>query len=330
MPDPVATIVIPNYNGARFLPDLLASLDRQSDRRFVVLVVDDCSTDGGPDTDALRRRGIQFLRNECNLGFAGTCNAGIRQAQTPWVALLNNDTTVDVDWFAAAAAEFNDRRVTSIASLVLLADPPHRIDSAGDVYSVAGGAAKRNHLAPRDSAIDLADTCFSACGASAFYRRSALEQVGLLDDRFISYYEDVDLGFRLAWAGGICRFARQSVCYHKLSASYSPTGWAYHFNSARNAEIVWQSMMPDGLQRRYARARRAFLGIQHLNKLRQGCLRPYRAGRAEAKSCAAWIEERRRSRDAFAIVTEAEIERRLERDWFRLHVRGSMRARGCA
>lgn len=326
MNEPLATIVIPNYNGARFLPALLESLARQSDRRFRVTIVDDCSPDGGVGRAADGFDFVDVVQNETNLGFAGACNVGLRRARTALVALLNNDTTLDPHWFANAVAAFDADDVGSVASLVLLAEPPHCIDSAGDVYSVAGGAAKRMHLAPREGAAGLSEDCFSACGASAFYRRSALDAVGLLDEQFESYYEDVDLGFRLAWAGFRCRFARDSICYHHLSASYSPKGWAYHFNSARNAEIVWQSNMPDSLRRRFAGARRAFLAIQAMNKLRQGCWRAYRAGRAAGRRETARIKAKRDAIRDVASVGEDEIAQRLEHEWFALHVRGSIRA----
>lgn len=327
MTEPIATIVIPNYNGARFLPALLESLDRQSDRRFVVTIVDDCSPDGGVGDIVGNRSYVRCLSNTTNLGFAGTCNVGLREARTPFVAILNNDTTLDPDWFAAAIAGFHTDDVASVASLVLLAEPPHPIDSAGDVYSIAGGAAKRLHLAPRESVSDLPEACFSACGASAFFRRSVLEQVGYLEERFESYYEDVDLGFRLAWAGYRCRFARDSICYHHLSASYNPKGRTYHFNSARNAEFVWQANMPESLRRKYSGARRAFLAIQSLNKFRQGCWRAYRDGRAAAISDRVHIEQRREEIRRFAAVTDRQIAERLEQDWFSLHVRGSLRQR---
>ncbi|MCB9853414.1 MAG: glycosyltransferase family 2 protein [Phycisphaerales bacterium] len=326
MTDPLATIVIPNYNGARFLPALLGSLARQSDRRFVVTIVDDCSPDGGVGDAARDYPFVEVVQNETNLGFAGACNVGLRRARTPFVTLLNNDTTVDSQWFENAMDAFDADDIGSVASLVLLAEPPHLIDSAGDVYSVAGGAAKRAHLAPREAAAGLSDECFSACGASAFFRRSALDAVGLLDEAFESYYEDVDLGFRLAWAGYRCRFAGNSICYHHLSASYSPKGWKYHYNSARNAEIVWQANMPKTLRRKFAGARRAFLAIQSMNKLRQGVWRAYRQGRAAGRRDAARIEAKRAAQQKLASISDEQLAQRLVHDWFSLHVRGSLRA----
>lgn len=322
MPDADATIIVPNYNGMRFLPDLMASLERQSLGGARIIVVDDASTDDSCAYLRGEHPTVTVLRNERNLGFAGTCNAGLRAATTTFVVLLNNDTTVDEDWLATGLAAFDAPDVAAVASLVVLADPPHRIDSAGDVYSVVGGAAKRCHGRPRESARDLPREVFSACGASAFYRREVIVQLGCLDERMVSYYEDVDMGFRLAWAGNRCVFEPRSVCYHRLSASYDPRGWNYHFNSARNAEIIWQALTPESIRDEFANARRVFLAIQAAHKWRRGCLKAHRAGRRAAAEAVDWIARKRADVAKLAGdsgVTAEEIAARLVRDWWRLH-----------
>jgi GT2 family glycosyltransferase len=140
MSDPLATVIIPNYNGLRYLPRLMETLHAQSDQRFRITVVDDRSP--GRDVDYLHSQwpDVHVIRNPHNLGFAGSCNAGMRLADTPLVVLLNNDTHVDVNWFAEGVRPFDDPRVAAVASLVVLAEPPHPIDTAGDIYSIAGGA----------------------------------------------------------------------------------------------------------------------------------------------------------------------------------------------
>jgi len=321
MSDPIATVVIPNYNGLRFLPRLMASLAAQSDRRFVVTVVDDCSTDESAAWLKANQPGVRLIENPKNLGFAGSCNAGMRAATTPLVVLLNNDTHLDENWFAAGVSPFDDPNVGSVASLVLLAEAPHPIDTAGDVYSVAGGALKRNHLMPRESAENLSAGAFSPCGASAFYRRAAVAGVGYLDERFESYYEDVDLGFRLAWAGYRCAFARASICYHHLSASYKPTSRKYHLNSSRNAEIVWWSHLPRRMRRRFLPAHMAFLLFQCLNKVIQGQGLAFIAGKWQVLRHLEHIREKRRANAAIARATDEQIEALLVRDWWGLHVR---------
>lgn len=320
MVTPAATIVIPNFNGLRFLPRLMTSLAAQSDPRGCVIVVDDMSSD---DSVAYLRRewpSVRLIENEANLGFAGACNVGMKAADTPFVVLLNNDTHLDEDWLAEGLRPFEAPDVGAVASLVLLAEAPHPIDTAGDVFSVAGGAVKRGHLSPREIADTFDSQVLSACGASAFYRREAVEAVGYLDESFQSYYEDVDLGLRLAWAGYQCVFAPRSICYHYLSSSYSPTGWRYHYNSARNAEIVWWADLPARLRWRYLPAHLCFLALQAANKLRQGCLKPYLAGKLASLGCRSLIRRKREEISHYAVVSSSEMATKLRRDWWRLHM----------
>ena len=319
MASPHASVIIPNYNGRRFLPKLLESLAAQRGAALSVFLVDDASGDDSAAYVQSEWPEVRLIRNSRNLGFAASCNAGLRQATTPFVVLLNNDTHVEADWLVEGLRPFDEPDVGSVASLALLAEPPHLIDTAGDIYSVAGGAVKRKHLGPREDAEAMDSAPFSPSGVSAFYRRDALEKVGLLDERFESYYEDVDLGFRLAWAGYRCAFAPLSICYHHLSASYHPRSWRYHFNSARNAEIVWWSHMPR--RARYLPAHLAFLAMQLVNKTRQGVGPAYVAGKVAAWGHMRHVIKKRRASVGHTTLPASTIEAQLVRDWWTLHVR---------
>lgn len=320
MSSPLVTVVIPNYNGIRYLPHLMASLTSQSDDRLQVVIVDDRSADESVEYLRDAWPTMTVVCNERNLGFAGSCNVGMRSAMTPYVALLNNDTHVDECWLAEAIKPFDEPRVGAVASLVLLAEPPHLIDTAGDIYSVAGGAVKRNHLEPRESVAGLPRRVFSPCGASAFYRREAVAEAGYLDERFVSYYEDVDLGFRLGWAGYRCVFAPESICYHHLSSSYSPSGWSYHFNSARNAELVWWSHMSPRLLRKHFLSHLLFLALQGLAEARRGRIASFVAGKWTVLRYVSHIRAKRAADERLARVADNEIEALLEHDWWDLHV----------
>lgn len=326
MAAPLATVIIPNYNGRTFLPKLLESLAAQRGVEFAICVVDDASRDDSAAFLQGQWPSVQLIRNDRNVGFAASCNVGLRAATTPFVVLLNNDTHVAPDWLVEGLRPFDEPDVGSVASLALLADPPHFIDTAGDVFSVAGGAVKRMHLCPRESAEGLDAAPFSPSGVSAFYRREALEQVGLLDEQFESYYEDVDLGFRLAWAGYRCEFAPRSVCYHHLSASYHPRSWRYHYNSARNAEIVWWSHMPR--RARYLAAHFPFLAMQLVHKTWQGVGPAYVAGKMAALGHLGHIVQKRQASVGRASAPASKIEERLIRDWWELHVRSRRIAAG--
>ena len=89
------TVIIPNYNGKHFLKPCLASLKKQTMQDFHTLVVDNASSDGSLDFMKEHFPEIEVLHLDQNYGFSAAVNAGIRHAQTPYVILLNNDTTVD-------------------------------------------------------------------------------------------------------------------------------------------------------------------------------------------------------------------------------------------
>jgi hypothetical protein len=326
MTDSSATIIIPNYNGRRYLPRLMETVTGQSRPPDEIIVVDDGSTDDGVPYLREHWPRVRLIENPRNRGFAASCNVGIRAAATPIVVLLNNDTHVDGQWLAEGLKPFENDAVAAVASLVLLADVPHLIDTAGDVYSVAGGAVKRAHLERREIGEGLPTICLSPSGVSAFYRRKEVMTVGLLDERFESYYEDVDLGLRLARLGQRCVFAPRSICYHHLSSSYDPGGWRYHYHSARNAEIVWWANMPIRLLVKYLPAHLIFLGLQVAHKLAQGHGRAYAAGKLAALGHVKHVGAKRRLIGATARTTSRQFEFMLDRRWWHLHV-GSRRRR---
>lgn len=329
MEETLATVIIPNYNGRRFLPELMASLGRQTERRFLTIVVDDSSIDDSVAYLREKHPDIRVLVNERNLGFAATCNAGMRAARTPFVVLLNNDTELDPSWMAEGIAPFQDPAIGAVASLTVLAGEPDLVDTAGDVYSVVGGAVKRAHLARRDLAEKLPKDIFSPSGVSAFYRRTVVEAAGYLDEQFESYYEDVDLGFRLAAMGLRSEFAPLSICHHHLSSSYSPTGWRYHYNSARNAEIVWWANLPRRLRWRYMPAHIMFLLMQFGHKVLQGVGPAYFCGKVSVLGRLGHIAMKREKMSRIKTVGDRELTARLERDWWALHL-GSRRRGGGA
>ncbi len=320
MDSSLATVVIPNYNGRRFLPMLMESLAAQVERRFTITLVDDASTDDSVAYIQHAWPNVKVIRNPRNLGFAASCNVALKAVQRPFVILLNNDTHVEPGWLAEGLKPFEDAAVGAVASLVLLDDPPHLVDTAGDVYSVAGGAVKRHHGLKREGVGRLPREIFSPSGVSAFYRREALASAGYLDERFESYYEDVDLGFRLARLGYDAVFAPASVCYHRLSSSYDPGGWRYHFNSARNAEVVWWANLPLGLMLRFLAAHLCFNALQAAHKIIQGRGIAYLCGKLAVLAHLGHILAKRRDNSRLTRRRSADLAARLERRWWSLHV----------
>lgn len=108
---PFVSIVIPNYNGARYLPTCLEAVrcQRYPLDRFEVIVSDNGSTDGSIELLRNRYPWVRLIENGRNLGFASGCNVGIRASRGDYIVLLNNDTAPEPTWLGnlVAVAEAN-------------------------------------------------------------------------------------------------------------------------------------------------------------------------------------------------------------------------------
>jgi GT2 family glycosyltransferase len=233
----LVSVVIAHWNKLPLLRSCLQALDRQSFRDFEVIVVDNGSTD--ESVAWLRQRpDIRLIINESNLGFAAANNQGIRASSTPFVALLNNDTAPERDWLAALTAVMSDGGYGMAASLMLFASRPDMVQSAGVAMDRAAIAWDRfGGFSRRDGVVQQEADIFGPSGGAALYRRSMLEQVGLLDERFFAYLEDVDLAWRAQRAGWRCRYVPGAVVKHHTSASSGEGSPAKRWLLGRNK--VW-------------------------------------------------------------------------------------------
>ena len=214
------TVVIPNWNGAHHLPVCLDALRRQTYPRVEVILVDNASSDGSRDLLAQAYPEVRLLALSENRGFAGACNAGILASKGDLVALLNNDTEADPRWAAVVVDTFaRHPEAGLVASKMLLFDRRDTFHTAGDFYRLDGIPGNRGVWQRDAGQFDREEYVFSACGGSAAYRRSMLDQIGLLDEDFYFSCEDVDLAWRAQLAGWKCIYAPTAVVYHKLKAT---------------------------------------------------------------------------------------------------------------
>ena len=240
---------------------------------------------------------MYVIRAERNGGFCAAANAGIAAARGRFIQLLNNDTEVTAGWLSAALAVFEDPSVGSVAPLVRVRSQPARLDSAGDSYSFLGWPTKRGCGQPATLFAGRgAEEVFGASGSSAFYRGDVLKRLGGYDALYGSYYEDVDLAFRLRWAGYRCVFAPSCVIFHDVSATYDHKSPALQRRMSRNAELLFWSNMPGARLALAAVPRLLFLCAQGVWKLTRGRLRAFLLGKFDAVLAWREILERRRQR----------------------------------
>ena len=197
-----AAVVVPSWNGLRWLPGLFASLGAQTRPPDEVIVVDNGSTDGSLEWLASADATVIALGE--NTGFAVAANRGIAAASHDVVALVNTDVELDPDWLERVVARFAEDGVGAVATKMVLLDEPGVLDDCGDVLRRDGVAEQVGHGRRDDGRWDARRDVFSACAGAAGFRREAVTGVGGFDERYFAYLEDVDLGLRLRLAGWRC------------------------------------------------------------------------------------------------------------------------------
>lgn len=234
--DPEVSVIIVNYNGERFLKECLDSLRAQTYTDFEVILVDNHSSDRSIEIVSQTYPKVILIRNTANHGFARGSNDGIRVSHGQFILTLNNDTRLDPGFIEEIVRpQLRDGKVGICASKMLY--PEGRINSTGICISRSGAAWDRGMSEPDNGQYDQPGEVFGACAGAALYRREMLDEIGLFDEDFFMYMEDVDLAFRARLAGWRCVFVPGAVAYHHhggTSGVGSDTAVYYG-----NRNIVW-------------------------------------------------------------------------------------------
>ena len=216
-----ASVIIPNLNGAGWLHDSIESIWAQTEQDFELIVVDNGSTyeSLAQARSYCSRPNFTLIENGRNTGFSHAVNQGIALAKSEYVVLFNNDAFAEPQWLAELIrAADSDPRIFAVQSLMIRHFERELADDAGDYVTWMGFACKTGdgRLASRYT---RQRRIFSACGGAALYRKRILDEIGVFDENFFAYFEDVDLSWRANNAGYkniLCPTAR---CYHICGAS---------------------------------------------------------------------------------------------------------------
>lgn len=240
----IATIVIPNLNGMKYLKGCLDSLMDQSRQDFSILFIDNGSEDGSADYVESHYPEVEVCRFETNQGFCRAVNEGILRTETPYVILLNNDTVCDpyfVEELVRAMEE--EKNCFSCASKMVQMSNPDRMDNAGDYYSAFGWAFALGK-GKKTERYNEKRTIFSACAGAAIYRREVFDEIGLFDETHFAYLEDVDVAYRARIAGYRNLYIPKAVVRHVGSAT---SGSVYNefktrYSSRNSIYLIYKNM----------------------------------------------------------------------------------------
>ena len=244
------TVVIPNYNGEKFMKDCLDSLLAQRSAEddgpdFDIIIVDNGSTDASPGIiKGFMSPRLRLIRLDKNYGFSRAVNEGIKASDSEYVILLNNDTVVMPDFVdkLAKAIEADDK-IFSVNARMLKMSEPEKLDSAGDLYCALGWAFARGKD-KQASLYDKRSDIFSACAGAAIYRRPVFDEIGYFDEEHFAYLEDVDIGYRARINGYRNVYEPEAAVLHAGSGS---SGSRYNkfkidLSSRNNVYVVYKNM----------------------------------------------------------------------------------------
>lgn len=245
---PVISIIIVNYNGKRFLETSIPSILNQTFKDYEIILVDNGSSDDSIEYISSHYHQIKIITNQKNSFSAGN-NAGIRQAKGSYFFIVNNDVELERNCLQElmAAIKKSKANVGMWATKILNFYNRKIIDNTGLLIYQDGLSRGRGRLeTDRGQYQEIDEVCFPS-GCAALYKREVINEIGLLDDDFIFFSEDVDLGLRIRLAGWTCLYVPRAIVYHMYSATsgrYSPQK---AFLAERNRFWVAVKIFPLGL-----------------------------------------------------------------------------------
>lgn len=215
------SVVIPNWNGEKFISQCLRSVFSQTHPPLEVILVDNGSTDKSLQIVEEDFKKVITIENQANLGFSMAVNQGIERSSGQYILLLNNDIRLEPDFVSAMIEAISARAdIGSVSGKLLRAE-----DGRGKIIDSTGHSVFKNRLA-RDRGedeedkgqYDLIEEVFGACAAASLYRREMLDDVQVdgeyFDQTFFAFLEDVDLNWRAQLRGWKCVYTPKAVGYH--------------------------------------------------------------------------------------------------------------------
>ncbi len=240
------TIVIPNYNGEKWLRGCLDTLRprfQNSAITYDIIVVDDASTDKSRDVIS-EYPDVGLIALDRNSGFSGAVNAGIKATESPYVILLNNDTKAKPGFVQSLYNSIsNDNKCFSVSASMRMWDREELMDSAGDVYCALGWSRSRGKGRPAER-YRQSSRIFSSCAGAAIYRRDAFDSIGYFDPLHFMYLEDLDICWRALLAGYHNKYDPNAIVIHYGSAT---TGSKYNsrkviYSASNNIYVLYKNM----------------------------------------------------------------------------------------
>lgn len=244
-------IIVLNWNGAGDAIACMDSLVDQTGEIPDIILVDNDSQDDSVEVlgNYIEKSSapIHFIKNGVNSGFTGGNNVGFAYALRQgyeYIGTLNPDATADTRWATNLVDEIEKYLDVGIATGILARSDKKTVDSTGDFYTTWGIPSPRGRDTLLTDAPKEPEYVFGSTGGGFIARAELLQEIGMFDEKFFMYFEDVDFCFRAQLAGYKVRYTPTAIAYHKLSVSTNKVPGLAVYNTFKNLPMLYGKNMP--------------------------------------------------------------------------------------
>ncbi|MBV9084596.1 MAG: glycosyltransferase family 2 protein [Acidobacteriaceae bacterium] len=242
--------IIPTWNRADLLKQILPNLRSQTRVPEQIVVVDNGSSDDSLEVArSLNADVVQFSENR---GFAAAVNEGIKRAWGDWILIVNNDVVLEPEWLEVLVRCAEQHGAAFATGKLLQSSQVPRIDGTWDMISRAAHAWRCGYGRPDGTTWSTIRKIWFAPMTAALFRRSLFDAVGVLDERFEAYYEDIDFGLRCTLAGFEGVYEPAAVAVHLGKSTLGKKGSRVIFLTARNQILLLAKHYSPRTLRRFA------------------------------------------------------------------------------
>ena len=214
------SVIIPNFNGEELLKDCLTSLKNQSFKEFEIILVDNNSTDNSLEYIENNFPKVRIIKLNKNFGFAKSINQGVKASKAKYVVFLNNDTEVEKNWLKnLVECVDNHPEVISVNSKLLNFYNRKIIDGMGILINEVGQARSIGWQQEDSGQYEEEQYIFGATGGASLFIREDFINLGMFDENYFMYSEEVDFAFRAQFLGYKSIYYPKAVVFHKHKAT---------------------------------------------------------------------------------------------------------------
>lgn len=198
------SIVIPVYNGQSFLKKLLLAIKDQTYKNYQVIAVDNKSTDDSVKIlesfkDIIP---LKIIDNQKNDGYSGGCNTGIKNSDGELFLFLSQDRIISPDWLSKAIPKIqSNQEIGCVFGKVIVDETTY--SEYGGIYDMYGSPCMKG--SPETSDLFYAGGCI-------LVKKSVIDKIGMFDQKFFMYQEDIDLCWRMHLAGYCIHLVDEIEC----------------------------------------------------------------------------------------------------------------------